>query len=29
MTGTEWLALGLGIILFAAFGIFGWALSRQ
>jgi hypothetical protein len=27
MTGTEWIALALGVILFVAFGTFGWALS--
>jgi hypothetical protein len=27
MTGMEWIALGLGVVLFLAFGIFGWELS--
>jgi hypothetical protein len=29
MTGTEWLALGLGVVLFAAVAVFGWALSGR
>jgi hypothetical protein len=29
MTGTEWFVFGLGVTLFIAVGIFGWALTRR
>jgi hypothetical protein len=29
MIGTDWLALGLGLTLFIAIGLFGWALTRH
>lgn len=29
MTGTEWVVLGLGLMLFVAVGIFGWALTKH
>jgi hypothetical protein len=29
MTGMEWVVLGLGLTLFAAVGIFGWALTKH
>ena len=29
MIGTDWLALGLGLTLFVAIGLFGWALTRH
>lgn len=29
MTGTEWFVIGLGVTLFVAVGIFGWALSSS
>jgi len=29
MTGMEWVVLGLGLILFAAVGLFGWALTKH
>lgn len=28
MTGMEWIALIIGVGLFAAFGLLGWVLSR-
>jgi hypothetical protein len=29
MTGMEWIAFGLGVLLFTAVGVFGWLLSRS
>jgi hypothetical protein len=29
MNGLEWIALGLGVLLFTAVAVFGWALSRH